>query len=97
MAPNLMRNWSPISLTKTHAKTLQITGGHDITLQCSYLTCPAGTGFFPLDEQLALSCVLPSSCVHQALVRLASSLPFREASEHLHALLGVQVSASTSQ
>ena len=61
------------------------------------LPCSCGYSFFPLDEQLALSSVSLSSFVQQALVQLASSLPFREVTEHLHAFLGVRVSSSTGQ
>lgn len=51
-----------------------------------------GPGFFPLDERLAL---LPGGLTpfgHECLVRLATWMPFQEAANLLHDMLGVQVS-----
>jgi hypothetical protein len=54
-----------------------------------------GSGFFPLDEELAL---LPGSLTptqQEHLVHLATWMPFARAGELLKRLLGVQVSAAT--
>src|SRR5689334_851440 len=51
--------------------------------------------FFPLDEQLALVCGSLTPSQEEALVRLASWMPFRRAAQMLEALLGVQVSEAT--
>ena len=51
--------------------------------------------FFPLDEQLALVSGSLTPTQEEALVRLASWMPFRRAAQMLEALLGVQVSEAT--
>jgi hypothetical protein len=56
---------------------------------------PARSGFFPLDEELAL---LPGSLTpvqHEHLVRLGAVMPFAQAGKMLEMLLGVQVSSAT--
>lgn len=51
--------------------------------------------FFPLDEQLMLVSGSLTPSQEEALVRLASWMPFRRAAQMLEALLGVQVSEAT--
>jgi hypothetical protein len=56
---------------------------------------PAGSGFFPLDEELAL---LPGSLTpiqQDHLVHLGAVMPFAQAAKMLETLLGVQVSEAT--
>lgn len=56
---------------------------------------PAGSGFFPLDEELGL---LPGSLTptqQEHLVHLATWMPFAQAGNMLGSLLGVQVSEAT--
>lgn len=56
---------------------------------------PVGSGFSPLDEELALTAgnLVPSLQDH--LTHLASWMPFRRAAQMLERLLGVQVSEAT--
>lgn len=56
-----------------------------------------GTAFFPLDDELNLpdTTLLPHA--HQSLVRLASKMPFEQATSDLAAILGIQISASTTR
>lgn len=57
----------------------------------------ADKGFFPLDEELEL---LPGSLTphgHECLVRLASWIPFEEASKLFEAFMGISVSKSLSR
>lgn len=54
-----------------------------------------GTGFSPLDKELGLGPVGLLPHVQEALVRLGACLPFAQVAEHLWALFGVQISAST--
>ena len=56
-----------------------------------------GAGFFPLDEELGLDSSGLTPHAHECLVRLCAWMPFAQAAELLHALLGVQVSASTAR
>lgn len=56
---------------------------------------PAGWGFFPLDEQLALMTGSLTPMAEEHLVRLAAWMPFGRAAQMLQALTGVQVSEAT--
>lgn len=56
---------------------------------------PAGRGFSPLDEELALAPSTVSPFIHECIVRLGTLLPFDQVPEHLQALLGVSVSRET--
>lgn len=75
---------------------LQTHGGQRVSLTRTYLAGPRyGYGFFPPDKQLGLgpSGLMPH--VQQAVVHMATSLPFAEVAEHLQVFLGVQVSEAT--
>lgn len=80
-----------------HKRHLLTNGGKEVTLSREYGTCPhCGSGFFPLDEELAL----PSSAgvtpqLHQAVIVLGTLLPFAQATTHLQTFLKVQLSPST--
>lgn len=56
-----------------------------------------GAGFFPLDEELGLDSSGLTPHAHECLVRLCAWMPFAQAAEVLHAMLGVQVSVSTAR
>ena len=56
-----------------------------------------GAGFFPLDEELGLDGSGLTPHAHECLVRLCAWMPFAQAAEVLHAMLGVQVRASTAR
>jgi hypothetical protein len=56
-----------------------------------------GAVFFPLDEELGLDESGLTPHAHECLARLAIWMPFTHAVEHLRALQGVQVSASTAR
>jgi hypothetical protein len=55
----------------------------------------AGQGFFPLDEELALLPGQLTPALHEALVRLSSRLPFRQAVEELTRLKQVTTTEAT--
>src|SRR5213082_2725893 len=58
---------------------------------------PVGSAFFPLDEQLGLLTGGVTPRAEEALVRLASWMPFEAAQELLDDLLGVRVSKATAR
>src|SRR5947208_14843429 len=58
---------------------------------------PVGSAFFPLDEQLGLLTGGVTPRAEEAVVRLASWMPFEAAQELLEDLLGVQVSKATAR
>ena len=56
---------------------------------------PVGSGFFPLDEELALAPGALAPSIQDHLTHLASWMPFRRAAQMLERLLGVSVSEAT--
>ena len=58
---------------------------------------PVGEAFFPLDEQLGLLAGGVTPRAEEALVRLASWMPFASAQELLQDLLGVRASLATTR
>ena len=56
---------------------------------------PVVSGFFPLDEELALVPGTLAPSIQDHLTHLASWMPFRRAAQMLERLLGVQVSEAT--
>lgn len=58
---------------------------------------PVESGFFPLDEELALLAGNLTPHQQKSLVRLCVQMPFAQASEQLTAITGVQVSEATAR
>ena len=56
-----------------------------------------GKGFFPLDEELELLPGILTPHGHECLVRLASWMPFRKATELFEDFMGIEVSKIVSQ
>jgi hypothetical protein len=56
---------------------------------------PVESGFFPLDEELALTPGTLAPSIQDHLTHLASWMPFRRAAKMLERLLGIQVSEAT--
>ncbi len=87
---------TPMRPRGTHPRQVKTQGNHIVTFERQYGICPAcGTGFFPLDEQLAWlpGCLTPH--LHEGLVRLATWMPFAQAAELLAMFTGVHLSPST--
>ncbi len=56
-----------------------------------------GPGFFPLDDELALVPGTLTPALHEALVRLSTRLPFRQAVDELARLKHVTTSEATAR
>ena len=76
-----------------HERTVLLPGGEFLRPKRPYMVCQrCGVGRFPLDDALGLFPGGLSPRLHEAVVRLSTSLPFAQAAREVRWLLGVNVS-----
>lgn len=80
-----------------HERVLILPGDEQLHLRRTYAVCRrCGVGAFPADDELALTPGMFSPRLHEAVVRLSTSLPFAQAAREVGWLLGVSVSKKTA-